>query len=160
MKDTIVLGLGNPLMGDEGVGCRVVELLQSTCGDKLPLVEFVDAGVGGMKVLHLIAGRRKAVFIDCARMGAEPGTIRRFTPDDVESVKQLTHLSLHEADLMQILRLSRQLGECPPDVVIFGIEPMAVRAHPALSPQITGRLGDYATLVRKDLETHFGRANA
>ncbi len=111
-KETIVLGLGNPLMGDEGIGIKLIEMLQSVSGD-FPEADFVDAGTGGMSLLHLIAGRRKAIIIDCALMGETPGTIKQFTPDEVKTVKQLTHLSLHEVDIIKVIDLARQLGDCP-----------------------------------------------
>ena len=76
-----------------------------------------------MSLLHLIANRKKAIIIDCAKMGAKPGTIRRFTADEVQSVKKLSHFSLHEVDILQVINLSKQLGECPDEIVFFGIEP-------------------------------------
>jgi len=81
-KQTIVLGLGNPLMADEGIGVYIInEFLKQK--DKFPLVDFIDAGTAGLSVMHMLAGRKKAVFIDCAYMETQPGTIKRFTPDDV-----------------------------------------------------------------------------
>ena len=71
---TIVLGLGNPIMADEGIGVRIVEELQKVA-EQFPQVDFVDAGTGGMAILHLIADRDKAVIIDCALMGLTPGEI-------------------------------------------------------------------------------------
>lgn len=147
MKDTIVLGLGNVLMGDEGIGVRIVQEFQSTCGERFPQVDFVDAGVGGMRLLHRIAGRRRAIFIDCARMNADPGTIRRFTPDQVRSRKGPAHRSLHEADLLHILDLSRQLGECPREVILFGIEPEHIAEGIGLSPRLESRLAAYVQAV-------------
>ena len=79
-----------------------------------------------MAVLHRIEGRDRALFIDCAFMGQEPGSIRRFTPEEVRSTKVLAHQSLHEADLLRVIGLAEELGQCPPRVVIFGIEPEVV----------------------------------
>ena len=136
MKEVLVAGLGNPLMGDEGIGvCLVQELARQA--ERFPAADIEDLGAGGMSVLHAIAGRRKVVFVDCARMGEPPGTIRRFTLDDVRSKKSLPRLSLHEADLLQVLELSRSLGECPEEVVIFGIEPESV-APGGLSDTLRG----------------------
>ena len=81
-NDVIVIGLGNPLLSDEGIGVHLIRKL-SEHQDKFPSVEFIDAGTGGMNVLHLIANRKKAVIIDCAKMGRKPGTIKRFEPADV-----------------------------------------------------------------------------
>jgi len=98
-----------------------------------------------------MAGRRKAVFIDCAFMDEAPGTIRRFTPDQVSSQKALAGLSLHEGDLLKIIELSRSLGECPPEVVIFGIQPQSIEPGEALSPALSTRLDEYADAVAAEL---------
>src|SRR5512140_646921 len=120
-KDIIVLGLGNVLMSDEGIGIYIVNELQKQAA-KFPNTEFMDAGTGGMNVLHLIANRKKAIIIDCALMGQTAGTIRKFTPGDVKSVKQVSHFSLHDVDILKVLEISNQLGECPQEIILFGIE--------------------------------------
>jgi len=148
---TVVLGLGNPLMADEGVGVYLLERL-SQRATEYPGVEFVDAGTGGMSVLHWIEGRRKAVLIDCAFMGSEPGTIRRFTPDEVRSTKVLAHQSLHEADLLHILALAEQLGQCPEQVVIFGIEPEAVEPRQQLSNTLVEKVEQYLETIEAELK--------
>ena len=149
-KETIVLGLGNPLMGDEGIGIKLIEMLRSASGD-FPEADFVDAGTGGMSLLHLIAGRRKAVIIDCCIMGTEPGTIKQFAPDQVKTVKQLTHLSLHEVDIIKVTDLARQLGECPEKITFFGIEPEIVSQQMELSDILTDQLAQYIETIKAQL---------
>lgn len=147
MNSVVIIGLGNPLMSDEGVGIRLLHELAARPSD-LPGVDFVDAGTSSMRALHAMAGRRKAVLVDCAFMGEKPGAIRRFTPDEAASAKRLPRLSLHEGDLMDAIRLSRQLGECPPEVVIFGIEPAAVEMGNRLSGVCESAIGRYLEAIR------------
>jgi len=149
-KAVIVIGLGNTLMSDEGVGVRVVQQLLDFAGE-FPLVDFVDAGTGGMSILHLIRGKDKTIFIDCARMGEEPGTIRKFTPQEIKSTKTLSHQSIHEADLIKIINIAYKLGECPAEITIFGIEPQSVEPGCELSKTLIDRLDEYVTTVRKEL---------
>jgi hydrogenase maturation protease len=149
-KDIVVVGLGNPLMGDEGIGCRVVEEL-SQWADEYPGVDFIDAGTGGMAVLHHIAERKKAVLIDCAYMGQKPGTILRFRRHDVASVKKLAHQSLHEADLLKILELSTQLGQSPEETVVFGIEPLTIAPDDKLSEPVANKIDEYVAAVLSEL---------
>lgn len=146
----IVIGLGNLLMSDEGIGVRLVERLAARAAE-FQDVQFLDAGTSGMVALHAMAGKHKAVFVDCALMGEPPGTIRRFTPEQASSLKKMPGLSLHEGDLFGILELSKQLGECPPEVVIFGIQPDRIEPEPQLSPTLAGRLADYEAAVRAEL---------
>ncbi len=150
MKETLVAGLGNSLMSDEGIGVAVLARLAERA-DRYPRAEFVDLGSSAMRALHAMAGRRKAVFIDCAFMDEEPGTLRRFTPEQVGSRKALAGLSLHEGDLLKIIELSRSLGECPPEVVIFGIQPQSIEPGQALSPALSARLEEYADAVAAEL---------
>lgn len=150
-KPVIVLGLGNPLMADEGIGVCLVERLLQRAGD-YPDVDFLDAGTGGLSVLHHVEGRRKAIFIDCAYMGEEPGTIRRFLPEEVRSTKVLAHQSLHEADLMRIIDLARQLGQAPEEIVIFGIQPERIEPAIGLSPALMDKVDEYVATVLRELD--------
>jgi hydrogenase maturation protease len=149
-KDTVVLGLGNPLMSDEGVGCCIVQRFLENTG-AYPQVDFIYAGTVGISILHLIEGRRKAILVDSALMGTEPGTIRKFTPQQVESVKKLSHQSLHETDILEVLELAKRLGQCPATVVIFGIEPQTVEPGLQLSKTLTGRMDEYIRAIAMEL---------
>ena len=149
-KDTIVLGLGNPLMTDEGIGTVLVEMLNERSSE-FANAEFVDAGMGGMQILHLISGRKKVVIIDCAFMEASPATIIRFSYEEAKTVKKLAHLSLHEIDIMRVIELSKQLGECPDEVVFLGIEPVAVEDGMELSEELQSKLDDYIKVIAEEL---------
>ncbi len=154
-KETIVVGLGNPLMADEGVGTVLVdELSKLAAAGKLPseTIEYYDGGCGGMYLLHTIAERKKAILIDCCLMGTEPGTIKRFTPDDVNSVKKMAHLSLHEVDILKVIELAKQLGQCPEEIVIFGIEPVKIEPQMHLNELIKAKLDDYIAEIFKELK--------
>jgi hydrogenase maturation protease len=137
-NDIVVIGLGNILLSDEGVGVHLVRQL-SNQQIKFPDVDFIEAGAAGMNLLHLIANRKKAIIIDCAKMGEKPGTIRRFTADQVVGVKKLTHFSLHEIDILQVLNLSKQLGECPAEVIFYGIEPDSFSPGQNLSQALSAK---------------------
>jgi hydrogenase maturation protease len=149
-KDIVVIGLGNLLLSDEGIGVRLAERL-SQRQSEFPLVDFVEAGSAGMSLLHIIANRKKAVIIDCAKMGVPPGTIRRFTPDDVQSVKKLSQYSLHEADILQVVKLSQQLGECPREIVFFGIEPESLEPGRELSETLSAKTALFLEKINKEL---------
>lgn len=152
MKQVIaVLGLGNDLMSDEGIGVVLVRRMSQRSKD-FPKVDFVDGGTGGLALLYQIEGRQKVVFIDCAYMGAEPGTLKRFTLEQVQSTKELPGHSLHEADLLNILRMAQQLGHCPDEVVILGIEPQTVAVGQELTETLQGSLDDYLHAVEQELQ--------
>jgi hydrogenase maturation protease len=151
-KPVVVLGLGNPLMADEGIGVYLVERLLESAAE-YPGVDFADAGTGGLSILYQIEGRHKAIVIDCAFLDEPPGTVRRFTPDQVQSVKVLAHQSLHEADLMQILAMARQLGQAPGEIVLFGIQPQRVEPGLGLSRALMERIDEYISTISRELRT-------
>jgi len=150
MKDTVIIGLGSPLMSDEGVGVHLIRRLP-THGPFGPRVDLLDLGTAGARILHAVAGRRKVIFVDCAFMDEEPGAIRRFTPDDVKSERVLPRMSLHEGDLLQFIELSRRLGECPEEVVIFGIQPQDTFPGEELSATLADRMEGYLEAILTEL---------
>jgi hydrogenase maturation protease len=151
-RDIVVLGLGNILMSDEGIGVYIVERLQKQAAE-FPNADFIDAGTGGMNILHLIANRRKAVIIDCAVIGLAPGDIKRFIPEDVSSVKKVSHFSLHDVDILKVLEISKQIGEYPDEVVIFGIEPARLEQGSSLSGRLAARVDQYVQIVAAELRS-------
>lgn len=154
-KPTIVIGLGNPLMADEGIGVALIEeLTHLAAAGQLPCddVEYYDGGCGGMYLLHIIADRKKVILIDCCLMGSEPGTIRRFTPEDVNSVKQMAHLSLHEVDILNVIEMAKQIGSCPEEIVIFGIEPVSITQQLHLNETIAEKIPDYIEAISKEIQ--------
>jgi hydrogenase maturation protease len=139
MSPTVIIGLGNLYMSDEGIGVRVAMALAQD--PRVPAgVEVMDLGTAGFAVLHALEGRTRAVFVDCAFMGEEPGTFRRFTPDEVDSRKVETRWSLHEGDLLRTLDLARKLDQCPEEVVLIGVEPGSTDPGADLSPAVAACL--------------------
>ncbi len=150
MKTTALIGLGNLLMSDEGIGCRVVQTLIDL-GSIPPDVEAMDLGPGGLTVLHAIRGFERVVFVDCAFMGGEVGELKRFTPDQARTVKVRGRQSLHEGDLFETLALADRLGQCPGEIVIFGIQPHVVEPGEELSPELRGHMTEYMDAVLAEL---------
>ena len=150
-KDVVVVGLGNLLMTDEGAGLHVIQELMAV-SERFCHVEFIELGSSPMSLVHVIAGRQKAILIDCAWMDQPAGTIRRFTPDDVISNKAAADFSLHEGDLLGELELSRQLGEYPNEVIIFGIQPKSMLPGEDLSPELRERLDSYIEMIVAELD--------
>ena len=151
MNPTLVIGLGNRLLSDEGIGVHLVRALTARV-ERFPDIDFLDLGTSSLTVLHALAGRRKVILLDCARMNEPPGTLRRFTPDQVATVKDLPSFSLHEGDLLDILALSRRLGECSAKVVLYGIQPASLDMGESLSPALAARFDEYLRLIAAELD--------
>jgi len=138
-------------MRDEGIGIRLASELSAHLAED-PDVEVMDLGTGGLAVLHAIEGRKKIIFVDCAVMGQEPGTIFRFTPKQVSSKKVRMRYSLHEGDLLNTLELSRRLGECPDDIVIFGIEPKEIADGEGLTEELQNNIRQYVQTILQETD--------
>ena len=149
VKPVIVIGIGNVLMQDEGIGCKLIEELEKH-SEKLPDVELMDAGLAGLSVVHYLEGRKKAVFLDCADMKTPPGTIKKFSPGDVDSIKTLPKQP-HEADLMKILKICKFLEKSPEEIIIFGIQPQKVQAGQNLTSTLKDKIQDYVSEILKEL---------
>jgi len=131
---TLVMGIGNLLMGDEGVGIRVVELLMS--GFQFPeSVEIIDAGTMGLGMLSLLKEREFVLVIDAVDgTGQEPGTVGRLAPEDI-APNQVLH-SLHDTRFVNVLDAAALTGIVL-DAECIGIQIAQIRQwETTLTPQL------------------------
>ena len=139
-RRTVVIGLGSPLMADDGVGIVALERLRQRWPVH-PDVEFVDGGTWGMNILHLIEQADRVIFLDAIRNGAEPGTLVRLERSDLPRFLS-TKVSPHQIDLREVLAVAELRGTLPPDTVALGVEPEAVVLSTVLTPRIAAQVED------------------
>ena len=143
----VVLGVGNELLKDEGIGVHVArELARRTI--TFP-VEIIEAGT----VPDCWQGDEpvgKLVVIDAVYGGGEPGAIYRFTPEDVEFESSMM-TSVHQISLVDSLKLSEVTGNKPQKTVIIGVEPKEVAWGTELSEELRGRIHDVVRIVLKEV---------
>jgi hydrogenase maturation protease len=129
-----VLGIGNVLLKDEGVGCHVVHALEEM---SLPDVEVIEGGTCA-DAFELLEDVDKLVIVDAVKGGGTPGQIYRFHPEDI-SVEQKPFLSLHDMSLLDnlmLMKLWHNIGEA----VIIGVEPAEIKWGLELSPELQGKM--------------------
>jgi hydrogenase maturation protease len=136
--ETLILGVGNPLCGDDGAGVRAIKLLVENFLP--PTVHVQDAGTPGLGLPLYLEGWSKVILVDAVQMGCTPGTWRRFTPQDVQFFSTRASFSLHESDLAGGLALADALGVLPETIVIYGIEPACCEIDHGLSPAVQSAL--------------------
>jgi hydrogenase maturation protease len=115
----IVLGVGNPILQDDGVGLHVIEALRKQV--KNPNVTVETATTGGMNLLDMIRGYEKVILIDAVkRQGSPPGEVKRFELSDFHSVHSCNP---HDVSLSEALQLAKQIGETllPSNIILIGI---------------------------------------
>jgi hydrogenase maturation protease len=149
---TLVLALGNPLRGDDGIGAAILEALARS--ESLPQdVTLLDGGVAGLETALLMQGHRRAIIIDAAEMGLAPGGWARFTPEEVAFQADEVGLggTLHSAGLAEALALGSTLEILPPEIAIYGVQPAEVGWSPGLSNPVQRAVSPVCTAILEEL---------
>jgi hydrogenase maturation protease len=146
----LVLGLGNILLRDEGVGVHVATALQQL--DLPPGVECVDGATAGLDLLDILAHREKVIVIDAVDSDHAPGTVLRLTPDDL-APGDAPDTSLHDIGLLETLLVARRLDISPREVVVLGVRPFVIDTGLELSPQLGALLPRILALVRAEIDS-------
>jgi len=155
MKPVLILGLGNPLQADDGIGCCAAEALE-----KLALpdnVQVLDGGTPGVGLINLFEGRERVILIDAAEMGRDPGTVVRFRPEDVALTGSVDRFSLHRSGVTDSLSLAWRLGIPLPEIVVFGVQPARVGWSAALSPAGQAAIPRVVDAVLTEIGVHHGK---
>ena len=140
-----VLGLGNPLMGDDGVGVAVLERLREGWTVP-PTVTLLDGGTWGMNMLQDIESADHLLIIDAIAGGMPPGT--EMVLGRAEIPRWLGHkLSPHQIDLREVLALTELRGTFPAEAVAIGLQPERIEAYVPLSPRLAARVDAVVRLV-------------
>lgn len=135
-KDTLIVGVGNILLGDEGIGVHVIKELEKL---KLPQnVELMDMGVSIFSLIPYIRGRKKIILIDALKSGSEIGNIYELSIDDIEKDSGKC-FSLHQIGIAEILT-SFQFEQTPAEIMILGIEIGEIELSMDLSPRIKSKI--------------------
>ena len=145
----LVLGLGNILLGDEGVGVRVVEALDA--GYVLqPAVDLVDGGTSGMDMLDIVAERDHVIVADAVSTGAAPGTVVRLTGRAVPAFFR-NRISPHQLGLSDLLAALTLMDRSPKDLTLIGCVPQSLDTALELTPKIAARVPEMLALVIETL---------
>ena len=140
-----VLGIGNTLLGDDGIGCHVTNALAEI---PLPDVEIIDGGTCP-DVWQLIEDADKLIVVDAVKGGGMPGQIYRFHLEDI-TLEQRPLLSMHDmglTDNLVLMRLWHNIGE----TVIIGVEPKDINWGLDLSPELQGKMSQIIDAVLSEL---------
>lgn len=143
----LLLGLGNPLMSDDGAGQELLSRLSVCSSEWGNQVEFLDGGTQGLALLGVFEGRKAVVFLDAIRLGDKPGAVHVFNGEEVARMGRRATTS-HEGSAPQILAALQLLGETPSDVTLIGLEPERIQTGMGLSRAVEDRLGMAAALAR------------
>lgn len=136
--DTVVIGLGNPLMGDDGLGLAALEALREGW-DFEPHLELMDGGTWGMNLLPFIESADRVLILDAIKANAAPGTLLELDRDQIPRFLA-TKISSHQIDFREVLALAELRGTLPAELVALGVQPDAVEMSAELTPVVRERV--------------------
>lgn len=153
MSKTGIIGIGNVLRGDDGIGAAVIEALAAH--NLPPDVELLDAGTPGFEMVLLMQDYDRIIVIDAADMDEPPGTWRIFTPDEVRLQAGDMYLrgTLHYAGLAEALNLGAALNLLPAAITIIGIQPVNIDWIAGLSAPVAEAIPAVCAAILSRLET-------
>jgi hydrogenase maturation protease len=152
-KGILILGVGNLLLSDEGVGVHVARRMMEM--DLPPQVRVVEGGTDGFGLMHVLLEAGRIILIDAVKGGGPPGSIYRFEIEDCPPFPDIFKTSVHQISILEVINLSGLIGSTPRTTVI-GIEPECLGMGMELSPKIEATIPKVIQLVRKEVTVALG----
>ncbi len=149
----LVMGVGNILSSDDGFADAVLRALED---EELPdQVELFDAGTSAIDLMDVFDGRRKLIVLDAVRGGQQPGTLYRFSPEQVEN-GGLPMNSLHQVGLLETLKLAELVDCKPQQTVVIGVQPSSTALGIGLCDEVRQAVPQAVRLVVDEIEHVMG----
>jgi hydrogenase maturation protease len=145
-----VLGIGNILLSDEGVGVHVTAMLKEQYAFS-PDIDLVDGGTMGLDLLPLFQTRDKILIIDAVDFGKKAGHVGAINGNDIPSVLN-SKLSVHHIGLSDVLFAAKLMRDIPPDVCLIGVQPKYLDVGLDMTSEVSGQLNSIIDLVLQKLK--------
>jgi hydrogenase maturation protease len=146
MKTTLVLGIGNNLLTDEGLGVHAVRYLETHHPDE-PGLTYLDGGTLSFTLAEPIAEHDNLIVVDAARFGQPAGTVCCLEGDEMDRYLTGNRASVHEVGLMDLFDIARLSETFPERRALVGVEPAELDWGEHLSPAVAPSLPHVAALV-------------
>jgi hydrogenase maturation protease len=154
-KKTVVLGVGNVLLSDEGVGVHVANKLMEM--DLPSGIQVVQGGTHGFRLIDVVTGADRLVVVDAVKRGGPPGSIYRFDIKDTPSYFDNYRGSIHQMGIPELVRLSEFVGEAP-ETTIIGVEPKSLDMGMELSSEVEAKLPRIIELILEEIKRPVGNS--
>ena len=122
IESVLILGIGNTLLRDEGIGVHVMQRMRNAYGEH-PCIEYLDGGTLSFTLAEPIARADGLIVVDAARMHSPPGTVKVFRSDAMVDYLSGNRQSVHEVSLTDLLDIARLTDSLPEQMCLVGIEP-------------------------------------
>jgi len=148
----LVLGIGNLLNADEGVGVHAVRSLEAEFGERYPEVAFLDGGTLGLNLLPLVEDATHLLLLDCVNAGQPEATIVELTKDQIPLYSGVK-MSQHQTTFQEVLGLAMLRGHLPEHLHLIGIQPVSLEIGTDLTPAVQTVLPDMIDRAATRLST-------
>ncbi len=145
----VILGVGNLLLSDEGVGVHVANEL--TKMDLPAEVSVVEGGTEGFGLIDIISEADRLIVVDAVKRGGAPGSVYHFDIDEIQDCSPGFKTSLHQIGILEVLNLAGLIGKKPRTTVI-GVEPKSLEMSMELSPEIKDKIPQIIQLIFDELK--------
>jgi len=135
---TLVLGIGNTVMSDDGVGVKVVQRLKDAYRFD-DAVALVDGGTLGLDLLPMLEGIEHLIVVDAVETGKAPGTCVRLTGEELPIALE-TKVSPHQMGLKDLLSVAELLGHKPREMVLIGVQPASIEMDTELTEVVAAKV--------------------
>ena len=145
----MILGVGNLLLSDEGVGVHVANKLMEM---DLPAgVEVIEGGTDGFRLMNVVTEADRLIVVDAVKGGSPPGSIYRFDIKDAPSSPDAYKTSVHQIGILEIVHLSELIGQTP-ETTVIGVEPKSLEMGMALSPEVQEKIPKIIELILEEVK--------
>lgn len=148
-----VLGFGSPIMGNDGVGLKVIEVLRKMELEELENLDIEDAGVCGLDLLNLLEGARKVIIVDAILANSPLGSVHRIEGEDLLKGAEFHPLiSVHDLTVTDVLMIGEQVQTLP-KIVVIGIEigAPATEISTEISQDVLKGVDEAVKLIKKEI---------
>lgn len=154
--DIRILGCGNLLMGDDGVGIHIIEELKRMHPYQPGGVEIVDAGTCGLDILNFLEGPKKVIIVDAVATGARVGSIHRFSANELKNHQSQGIFFIHDLGVLDALCVGEHVQDMPDDIIIYGVEvERPSEFSTGLTPEIRNAVLEIAGLIMNEVSDFY-----
>jgi len=146
----LVLGIGNSVMADDGVGVKIIQQIQSKYSFP-DNVEILDGGTLGLDLLPKLESLDRLILVDAIDIGGKPGSWTRLTGDELPIALE-TKLSPHQMGLKDLLAVSELMGHIPGKMTLYGIQPKSIEMDTEFTPDVTAAMEPVLRAILEELK--------
>lgn len=151
----LIIGIGNTLMSDDGVGIHLIRKLQKKVhegDDSLKNISLLEVGTSALYYLEAISRAENLILLDAVKGGAQAGSIYHLQEDDFKTDLQMNR-DFHGYSVLDVIKLSREITQLPANLIIYGIEPETLSLGEELSRSVKNALPKVIKLIIEEIKT-------